>query len=193
MTYFPASAPLYILKHLVEREAQRFRAYLGIAADDPVDGYEVAEWMGVDVRYPDGLSYLLDDARRALVHEYSDEWSGMTFHLPDGIVVVVLNPTHSPRRRHATLMEEVGHLHLAHKPTTLAADVATGAMRRTYHKRLEQEAYWFGGAVLAPKGGLHMIYKRGGTIDEAADHYGVSTDLVRFRSNLHGLQKIIHS
>jgi hypothetical protein len=191
MTYFPASAPNYVLKHLVEKEAQRFRAYLGVPANDPVDGYEVAEWMGIDVRYPDELSHLSRHTCRALLQECGDEWSGMTFHLPDGIIVIVLNPTHSPRRRHATLMEEVGHLHLRHTPTALAVDVATGAMRRTYNKRLEQEAYWFGGAVLAPKDGLRAYYNHGGSVGDAADHFGISIDLVKFRSYLHGMRKLM--
>jgi hypothetical protein len=187
MTYFVPTIPTYKLKHLIEREAQGFRAYLGLRPDEPVDSIEIADWLGIDVTYSDDLVRLSAATRQALVGEHSTQWSGLTCHFPNGIIVTILNPSHSPRRRQATLMEEVAHIHLHHAPSQIATDSMTGLMARTYDARTEMEAYWFGSATLAPKCGLLALYKQGFTPMEIADHYRVSPELITFRTNLCGL------
>ncbi len=190
MPHFDASLPQYILKHHIEREAQAFRCYLGLDADAPVDAVQIAEWLGIDVRYPGDLRYLSHEAHDALIGEHRSQWSGITYHLPGGIIVAVLNPQHSQSRQQATLMEEVAHVHLGHAPSALKIEPQTGSMTRTYDKRCEQEAYWFGSAVLVPKSGLRQLYGLGYTPAAAAAHFGVSDALVTFRTNLCGLGKL---
>lgn len=187
MSYFGPRVPSYILKHLIEREAQTFRAYLGVGIDDPVDAFEVANWLGIDVENLQNLSYLDKDICQFLLQ--NDHWSGLTCHLPNGRIVAILNPSHSMRRRQATLMEEVAHIHLRHSPSSITIDSSTGLMKRAYDRLQEQEAYWFGSATLVPKQGLKALYEHGYTRDDVAEHYGVSRDLVAFRTNLHGLAK----
>ena len=189
MPFFRQSVPPYILKHLLEKEAQRLRAHLGFGSDEPIGALEVAEMLGLKVVSPAALRYLSPGALRFLLGAAARDWSGLACHLPNGIVAVVLNPTHSERRRRATLMEEVGHLHLGHRPSAVTVDAPTGLMRRTYDKRQEDEAYWFGGAMLVPKTGLRALLGAGWSLRAAADFYGVSDDLVTFRANLHGLRR----
>ncbi len=43
MSYFAPHIPPYILKHLIEREMRAFRCYLGLAPDEPVDLFEIAD------------------------------------------------------------------------------------------------------------------------------------------------------
>src|SRR5579859_6260752 len=189
MTHFPLGTPPYILKHLVEREAQNFRTYLGFDEVEPLDALEVAELLGLDVRDPAKLLLLDASTRAALATRDRDKWSGMTFYLPNGDVVTVLNPTHSRARRNATLLEEVSHVHLRHASSALAVDPRTGLLTRSYDPLTEREAYWFGTAVLVPKLGLKQLYGRGLDLVAAARHYDVSLDLVRMRSQLHGLPR----
>jgi hypothetical protein len=190
MPYFAPSIPPYKLTHLLEREAQRFRAHLGVGPDEPVDAFEVADWFGMEVRYPDELCCLPDATRAALVQQSRTEWSGMTFHLPNGIIVTVLNPAHSPRRWQATLMEEVAHVYLGHAPSTIVMDPLSSLLTRTCDKRAEMEAYRFGSAMLVPKCGLIALYKQGYRPMDIANHYGVSYDLVTFRTNLCKLRRL---
>jgi hypothetical protein len=190
VTFFPRGAPLYILKHLVEREAQNLRAYLGLAPGEPIDPFEVAEWLGLEVQCLSELTHVPRDVIDLLLGESATHWSGMTFHLPDALVITIMNPTHSPGRQAATLMEEVAHLHLGHAPSTVAADGTTGLVRRSYDRRVEEEAYLFGSAMLVPKVGLRDTYASGYSRVDAARYYGVSLPLINYRTNLHGLRKL---
>jgi hypothetical protein len=190
MPFFDPSIPLFKLKHLIEREMQAFRAYLGLDSEEPIVAIVIADWLGLEVKYPGDLRFLSPQQRIELVRESGRSWSAMTCHLPNGIIVTVLNPSHSKRRQQATLMEEVAHVHFRHTPTTIDADPITGMMKRSYDKRSETEAYWFGCATLAPKSGLRTLFKRGYTPMEIAEYYGVSYDLIKFRTNLCGLRKL---
>jgi len=88
-------------------------------------------------------------------------------------------------------MEEIAHVHLDHKPSVIALDETTGLLKRTYDRRQEEEAYLFGSAVLVPKGGLQALYKQGCAPDSVATHYGVSHELIVYRTNLHGMKKLV--
>lgn len=191
MAYFPETIPPYKLKHLIEREAQKFRSYLAFGPAEPVDAFEVARLLGVEIVYPDDLVRLPPALRQLLLGKDRYRWSGVTFYLPGKGEYVLLNPTHSDRRIPATLMEEIAHVHLNHTPSVLQIDAASGLMARTYDRCQEREAYWFGSATLVPKCGLKDVYVQRYSIEDAARHYGVSTELIVFRTNLHGLRKYI--
>jgi len=187
MPYFAPAIPLFKLKHLIEREAQRLRVYLGLGPDEPIDAVEVADWLGIEVRYPTGLRDLPEESRKILLGTMRMKWSGLTIHLPNREIIVVLNPTHSKRRRQATLMEEVAHVHLGHEPSTITVDPMTGLMRRSYDKRTETEAYRLGSSMLVPKCGLLALCAQGFSAAAVAEHYCVSPELALFRINLCGL------
>jgi hypothetical protein len=80
----------------------------------------------------------------------SDAWSAGSLRLPDGEVVVVLNPNHPATRKCATLMEELSHLHLGHRPTQLIL-IDGGPAFRSFKKSQETEAYWVGAARISSK------------------------------------------
>lgn len=65
--------------------------------------------------------------------------------------VILLNCGKPVRRRMATLMEELGHLLLQHRPSRIAPDPELGIIRRSYDRAQEQEAYDLGSALLLPK------------------------------------------
>lgn len=191
MAHFSPAIPRYILKHLIEREAQKFRTYLGFSPDDPVDAFEIANLLGVEVVYPDTIRQLRPITRQLLLGTDRDNWSGVTYYIPGKGEYVLLNPTHSDRRTPATLMEELAHIHLAHVPSLLHRDPTTGLTTRTYDSDQEWEAYMFGIATLVPKRGLKDLYVNGFSIDDAARYYGVSPDLITLRTNLHGLRNYV--
>jgi hypothetical protein len=191
VSYFPQNVPSYKLKHLVERKAQEIRAYLGFSPEEPIDPFDVAEMLGLDVVQLVDVPRLPPDVATVLLGAHRDKWSGMTFYLPNGFTVVVLNSTNSPRRQAATLMEEVAHDQLHHAPSIVAVDAASGLTQRSCDRRIESEAYGVGSAILAPKVGLRAAYQRGLSMMGAADHFGASVDLIRYRSNLHGLSKLV--
>jgi Zn-dependent peptidase ImmA (M78 family) len=125
----------------LEREAAAVRWRLGLAPADRLDPYALADAMGARVVTPE--EFVDDVLARRLRHV---NWDGMSFRLPgDEGLVVVLNPARSPARRTATLLEELAHHLLEHRPTTLSDG------RRSYDARQEREAFAFGAALLLPR------------------------------------------
>lgn len=121
-----------------------------------------------------------------LVHDAKDKWSGgaSSLRLPTGEKLIILNPTHSRKRQAATLMEEISHVFLGHRPSRLSTgsketDDRTPA--RDYDHSIEEEAYATGAAALVPYLGLRSFVREGRTAAEIARNYGVSRQLVEYR------------
>jgi Zn-dependent peptidase ImmA (M78 family) len=113
-------------------------------------------------------------------------WSGgaASQPLPDGRKLIILNPTHGRNRHRATLMEEICHVFLGHKPSRLAIkrrDKQGKIVARDYNHEIEEEAYSTGAAALVPYLGLKRYVEEGRSSAEIARHYGVSRALIEFR------------
>lgn len=124
--------------------------------------------------------------RSYLSNHASGDWSGGVFaqSLPDGSRVCMLNPTHPRRRNKITLMEEISHCFLGHTPTKL---VANGNGRvRDFEKAQEEEAYGIGAAVLLPWNLFFGQINVGSPVDEIAEEFDVSQELVRYRIKICG-------
>ena len=77
--------------------------------------------------------------------------------LPSGEKLIILNPTHGKNRHAATLMEEISHVFLGHKPSRLAIenkDHTGKTIARDYNNDIEEEAYGTGAAALIPYASL---------------------------------------
>jgi hypothetical protein len=88
---------------------------------------------------------LTDETKKHLIGEGKDTWSGgaASQPLPDGRKLIILNPTHGKNRHRATLMEEVSHVFLGHKPSRLAIkrrDKKGNIVARDYNHDIEEEA-----------------------------------------------------
>ena len=60
---------------------------------------------------------------------------------------------------------------------------------RYWDRDVEDEANWLSGALLVPEEGALMVVRRGWSLAEAAEHYGVTEQMVRFRVNVTGARK----
>src|ERR1044072_3677896 len=105
-----------------ELYALGLRDFAGVKGEQPLDPFALAEFakfLVVDFAQIEGLSA---ESREHLLGEGADQWSGgaCSRPLPDGWKLVILNPAHVPQRNRATLMEEVAHVFLGHKPNRLA-------------------------------------------------------------------------
>lgn len=143
----------------------------------PAVGLVVIEcsFQGLD---PEEQSYLSNHA--------SGDWSGGVFAqtLPDGSRVCMLNPTHPQRRNKITLIEEICHCFLGHAPTKL---VAKGHGRvRDYERAQEEEAFGIGAAVLLPWTLLFGRINTGRPVEELAEEFEVSQELIRYRIKISG-------
>ena len=107
-----------------ELRAKGLREFAGLRRDDePLDPFELARRAKLLVAPYDKIEPLLSAETKAhLLGDGKSAWSGgaASQTLPNGQKLIILNPTHAKTRQHATLMEEVCHLFLGHKPSRLA-------------------------------------------------------------------------
>lgn len=170
-----------------EIRAQGLREFAGLKNDEQrLNPFELARAANLLVASFDDIEQLSEDTREHLLGAGKDSWSGgaASHVLPDGRKLIILNPTHGKNRHRATLMEEVCHLFLGHKPSRLAIekkDKQGNIVARDYNAEIEEEAYSTGAAALVPYLGLKKMAERGKTAAEIARHYGVSKALVEYR------------
>ena len=106
-----------------ELRALGLREFAGVNEDQPLDPFALASFARLLVIDFDSIEGLSAESRAHLLGAAADEWSGgaCSRPLPNGWRLVILNPAHGLQRNRATLMEEVAHVFLGHKPNRLAA------------------------------------------------------------------------
>ena len=168
-----------------ELRALGLRDFAGLRTTrEPLDPDILAKYANLRVVSLDQIE-LSEESFRHLTGSGKDEWSGgaCSQPLPDGTKLIILNPSHPPTRTRATLMEEIAHVFLGHKPSRLAVKSKNGEETRTrdYHHEIEEEAYAVGAAALVPFEGLSHFVGEGKSSREIARHFRVSKALVEFR------------
>ncbi len=167
------------------------REFAGLRRDtNALNPFDLAKYAKLLVVPFDELENMLSpETVEHLLGEGKNAWSGgaCSQPLPNGWRLIVLNPTHSAKRHKATLMEEVSHVFLGHKPSRLEVknvNQAGKTIARDYHADIEEEAYSVGAAALVPYSGLKKLILQGKTSPEMARHFRVSRELVEFRMKI---------
>lgn len=167
------------------------REFAGLRHDtDALNPFDLAKYAKLLVIPFDELENMLSpETVEHLLGEGKNAWSGgaCSQPLPNGWRLIVLNPTHSAKRHKATLMEEVSHVFLGHKPSRLEVknvNQAGKTIARDYHADIEEEAYSVGAAALVPYTGLKKLILQGKSSPEMARHFRVSRELVEFRMKI---------
>ena len=171
-----------------EIKAIGLRDFAGLRRDDePLNPFDLAKYAKLLVASFEQIEpYLSEETKRHLLREGKDAWSGgaCSQTLPDGKKLIILNPTHGENRQNATLMEEISHVFLGHKPSRLAIENKNKdgkIIARDYHAEIEEEAYSIGAAALVPYSSLRRFVEQGKTSREIARHFNVSRELVEYR------------
>jgi len=167
----------------IERRADKLRCLIGLNATEPLDPYKLAPAVGIELRTPFQVQGMPHSWLDQLLERDPSSWSAGTLHLPGQKAVVVLNPTHAETRKRATLMEEIAHVYLGHKPSSLIVIKGITAMR-SYKKSQETQAYWTGSAALVPLALMKQSQATGIQREALAKHCGVSVDLIKFRETI---------
>jgi hypothetical protein len=181
-----------------ELRALGLRDFAGATGDQPLDPFALAKFAKLMVVDFDAVKDLSAESRAHLLGAAAEDWSGgaCSQPLPNGWRVVILNPLHGSQRNRATLMEEVAHVFLGHKPNRLA--IITGDDRsgqspatpnqsrdrmlaRDYNQGDEEAAYAVGAAALVPYTTLRRLVLSGRTAQEIARHFRVSRQLAEYR------------
>ena len=169
-----------------ELKAMGLRDFARLRRDAPLNPFDLARFANLFVVDIERIKGLSSQSRELLLGPASEEWSGgaCSRPLPDGRRIVVLNPNHGPARTSATLMEEICHVFLGHKPNRLAV-IAEGergqTLARDYRKLDEEAAYAIGAAALVPFAALRRAVLEGKSATDVARHFRVSRDLIEYR------------
>jgi hypothetical protein len=171
-----------------EIRAIGLREFAGLKRDDErLDPFELARFAKLQVVTFDQIEPLLsDETKKHLLGDGKDKWSGgaCSKTLFDGTRLIILNPTHGSNRQSATLMEEVSHVFLGHKPSRLAiknVNKQGKPIARDYRAEDEEAAYATGAAALVPFTALRRFVAEGKTSRQIARHFNVSRALVEYR------------
>ncbi len=171
-----------------EIRAIGLREFAGLERDDaPLNPFDLANYAKLLVApFEQVEPFLTEETKLHLLGAGRDKWSGgaCSQALPDGRKLIILNPTHGKNRQNATLMEEICHVFMGHKPSRLAIENKNKdgqTIARDYHAEIEEEAYSIGAAALVPFSALRRMVNQGKTSREIAEHFNVSRDLVEYR------------
>lgn len=165
--------------------SREIRAELGLAADAALCPFLTASHLGVLVvklsafqeQHPNAVRYLTSEAGKS-------EFSAITVCV--GLQrVIVYNDGHSLGRCAANIMHELSHLLLMHPSHPLCGENG----KRHFDATMEEEANWFGPALLVSDEAAVSIAKRRLPLSSAASEYGVSTQLIRMRLNVTGARR----
>ena len=170
-----------------ELRARGLREFAGLKRDDQrLDPFKLAQYANLLVVSFDEINDLSERTTNHLLGDGKDKWSGgaASLKLPNGQKLIVLNPTHAKTRHKATLMEEISHVFLGHKPSRLQIENRNKdgkIIARDYNAAIEEEAYSTGAAALVPYTALKRFVEQGKTSREIARHFDVSRALVEYR------------
>lgn len=170
-----------------ENTSESLRRKLGKSIHEPLDPFELAEALSVEVWDFSSINQLSRDAVMHLSSAEGDEWSAVTVYL-DTRLIVVLNPRHSAARKTSNLMHELAHIIREHKPASMVASEA-GFILRSFDDRQEAEADWLAAALLLPRCALAYCQTRNMPSEALLTSYGVSKQMLRYRMGVTGVSR----
>lgn len=169
-----------------ERSAASARTALGLRPNAPLDPWEYAKHLNVRVLDFETLSLSKQAKSQLTVHD-PNSWSAMTLQV-DGKFSIVLHPRHLLTRQRSDLMHELAHIELRHAPVRVEVSESGLLLLSDYSDEQEQEADWFGAALLLPREGLVRLRATRKSPAEIAAYYGVSEALCLWRLRTTGVE-----
>lgn len=172
-----------------ENEGVRWRKELKLYAYSPLPARLLAQHLKTQVFSPIEIPEVDKTALECLLAEDAG-WSALTLPIGEGRHWIIYNPTHAPTRTESDLMHELAHLLLGHHPIRFH-QLANGLLTREYRAADEEAAAYLGGCLQITDRGLDWAFQRDMTLQEMAEHFGASLQMVRFRCNMTGHNKYL--
>lgn len=164
--------------------ARAFRSELGLLFKAPLNPWKLAEYLEVPILTLSDIRQLAPVGVNYLSTTGNDEFSAVTIF--NGHRRVILhNDNHTLGRQASDIAHELAHSILLHDPHEALDENGS----RSWIPEIEREATWLAGALLISEEAAINIARQNLTIDEAADLYGVSKQMVDFRLKVTGARK----
>jgi len=164
----------------IERQGRSLRSVLTLNEDVALCPFQLARALGIRLLDPRDLVMPQESLER-LLGESSEEWDAVTVIVPERGALVILNPKRGQLRQRSTLMEEISHLFLRHRPSKIFLNSPGNIAFRGYHEEEEREAYYVAGASLLPYESIKNGLMKGRSIEQIAEQFQVTPQLVKFR------------
>lgn len=164
--------------------ARDIRRELGLGVAAPLDPWRLAAHLDIPVV---NLSSMKAEAGNAVVQfTRKDREAFSAVSVFRGYKrLIVVNDVHSRGRQASNIAHELAHSLLWHEP----APAFDGDGVREWNAEQEEEAQWLAGALLISEEAALKIVRHKLSLEEAAQLYRVSVDMVRGRINVTGARK----
>jgi len=164
--------------------ARDVRRELGLGVADRLDPWQLATHLDNPVVNLSSMKVEVEDAVMQFTRKDREAFSAVTvFHGYKRLIVV--NDVHSHGRQASNIAHELAHSLLWHAP----APAFDGTDMREWNAEQEEEAQWLAGALLISEEAALSIVRRKFSLEDAAQRYGASIDMVRGRINVTGARK----
>jgi Zn-dependent peptidase ImmA (M78 family) len=171
------------VKHGFKAQAERLslaeREALGLTERCRLDPTLLAESKGYPVIPLSDLEGVPTEHRQRLQAKDPSAFSAAAVVL-DNDALIIVNDAHTRVRQVNSVAHELSHLLLGHEPAEAFGDFGSRTVTETH----EDEADWLAGCLLVPASGIPATMSEcEGKLEAAADRYGVSVQLMRWRFN----------
>ena len=177
-------------KTQAEKQAIEVRQSLSLRPWERLPAARLAQELNVEVIEPGRVDGLTQDQLQVLLQTRSEEWSAVTLLTEEGTHLVIENPSHSTKRKEATLLHELAHILRKHRPAAFSSIEGLGVVIRGYDQEQEDEADFLGRCLHLPKPLLNFCLNRSYTAEQISDYAHASVELVKFRLNISGVLAI---
>ena len=167
-----------------ERTSEAIRAELQLKAWAPLSPWDLAEHLDIPVLPLSELDGVAA-ARRLFAGSESGSFSALTvFDGPRRLVVH--NDAHSAGRQASNVAHELAHGLLLHEPRPALNSFGC----RDWNQDMEDEAVHLSGTLLIPRAAAYVIARNGWSDVEAAQRYGCSDAMVKWRVGISGAARL---
>lgn len=174
----PANDLSFAFRQQCEAIATDQRYLLKKLAFEPLPAADLAVILGACILSPEQIDI---DVAVLIALMDAQNWSAMLFG--EKPPMIIYRPDHSSVRKESDLMHELAHLLLKH-PYGRYNPVRGDISKNSQHER---EADYLGGCLQIPRRGLQWAVQSHLTLDQTADHFGASTQMVEWRSRMTGI------
>lgn len=174
-----------------EKYSAEKRKELGLKPADPLNPHLLAKNLGIKVLTPHDIPGLSSESLGVLLRndgKTASCWSAVTI-VAGAKVAVILNSSHTPGRQSSDLAHELAHRIRGHGTHSLGVSTEGIMFINEYGKAQEEEADWLAGCLLLPREALVRIKARKIDFSEAAQTFGVSTRMLKYRMSMSGVER----
>lgn len=174
-----------------ERFATEKRKELGLKPADPLKPHLLANNLGIKVFTPNDVPGLSTKSLEILLRndgKTASCWSAVTV-VAGTKTAVILNSSHTQGRQSSDLAHELAHRIRGHGTHSMEVSAEGIMLISEYDKMQEEEADWLAGCLLLPREALVRIKTRKIDFAEAAQIFGVSTRMLKYRMSMSGVDR----